>query len=136
MLGSGSAGGTPGEDETAEFTDSDDGAGAGGGGGGSEDGMDSGVVVGAPVIGGPITEPDESNITVTGMMITAVSEPGAISEDEDKLESGGTTGDSCLEVSTLDVNWLWDSDEVGAASVDGGAMLVVLGKLLICLLIS
>lgn len=58
---------------------------------------------GVPVMGEPIIEPDESSITVTGTTTTAVSEPDVMA-DEDELGSETTTGDSCLEVSTLEVN--------------------------------
>jgi hypothetical protein len=68
-------------------------------------GADPGVedAAGVPVLGDPITEPEESTVTVTGTTTTAVSVPGVIL-DEDKLGSDTTPGDSCLEVSTLEVN--------------------------------
>ena len=68
-------------------------------------GADAGVEIaaGVPVMGEPITEPDESIITVTGTTTTAVSVPEVILDDA-KLGFDTTTGDSCLELSTFEVN--------------------------------
>ena len=59
--------------------------------------------VAVPVTGDPTTEPDASTTNVTGTTNTAVSVADPVL-DEPKLGSDTTTGDSCLDVSTLDVS--------------------------------
>ena len=66
-------------------------------------GVEADEGAGVPVIGDPMTEPDESNTTVTGTTTTAVSVLEVMLDDTG-LGYDTSTGDSCLEVSTSEAN--------------------------------